>query len=124
MSEFKSQRGLGRVIPAWRYAISGLITASRIEHAFRQELFLSAFATVVAFMLPVSAMQKLVLIGVWVLVLIVELLNSAIEATVDRISLERHPLSKNAKDFGGAAVFLSIALATTTWGTILWPLLF
>jgi len=74
---------------------------------------------VVAMLLPISAFQKLALIGVLVLVLIVELINSAIEAVVDRVSLERHPLSKNAKDFGSAAVLLSCLLAGATWAVVL-----
>jgi diacylglycerol kinase (ATP) len=74
----------------------------------------------VALSLPVSAFQKLVLVGVLVLVLIVEIINSALEAVVDRISLERHPLSKNAKDLGSAAVALSILLATMTWVVVLY----
>ncbi len=78
-------------------------------------------ATIAALLLPVSALQKLVLIGVFVLVLIVELLNSAIEAVVDRVSLERNPLSKNAKDLGSAAVMLALLLACATWLVILWP---
>lgn len=80
-------------------------------------------ATVVALLLPVAALHKLLLIAVFVHVLVVELLNSAIEAVVDRVSLEQHPLAKNAKDFGSAAVFLSVTLALATWGVIVWPLL-
>ena len=80
-------------------------------------------ATIAAILLPVPALQKLLLIGVFVLVLIVELLNSAIEAVVDRVSLERNPLSKNAKDLGSAAVMLALFLAGATWLVILWPLL-
>jgi diacylglycerol kinase (ATP) len=73
-----------------------------------------------AFVLPISGYQRLALIGVLLLVLIVELINSAIEAIVDRISLERHPLSKNAKDFGSAAVGLTVLLAAATWVTVLY----
>jgi len=75
-------------------------------------------------LLPVTPLEKLLLIAVFVLVLVVELLNSAVEAVVDRVSLERNPLSKNAKDFGSAAVLLTLALAAATWLVILWPLLF
>ena len=119
VSEFKSQSGLQRILPAMMYAIDGLKSAWRHEHAFRQELVLFVIGTVVALVLPVSAFQKLLLIGVLVLVLIVELFNSAIEAVVDRISLERHPLSKNAKDMGSAAVFLSLMLAGACWAVVL-----
>lgn len=99
------------------------MTAWKSEHAFRQELILAVPAMIVALLLPVSALKKLALIAVLILVLIVELINSAIEAVVDRISFERHPLSKNAKDFGSAAVCLSLLLATITWTVIVLPLL-
>ncbi len=79
---------------------------------------------VLALWLPLPALQRLLLVAVLVLVLIVELMNSAIEAVVDRISLEHHALSKNAKDLGSAAVMLSVLLAAGTWGVLLWPLLF
>jgi len=79
-----------------------------------------AIATVAALLLPVSGFQKLVLVGVLILVLIVEIINSAIEAIVDRISLERHPLSKVAKDMGSAAVALTLLLAVATWAVVLY----
>lgn len=124
VSEFKSKGGVKRVFAAFFYSIDGLKEAWRNEHAFRQELLLVVPAMVVALLLPVSPLQKLALIGVLLLILIVELINSAIEAVVDRISLERHPLSKNAKDFGSAAVLLTCVLAGTTWAIILAPLIF
>jgi len=120
VSEFKSKSGFRRIINASNYSIQGLATAWRIEHAFRQEVLVFALGVIFAFVLPVSGFQKLVLIGVLLLVLIVELINSAFEAVVDRISLERHPLSKNAKDFGSAAVGLTVVLAAITWATILY----
>ncbi len=120
VSEFKSKSGFRRIINASNYSIQGLATAWRSEHAFRQELLVFVLGVVFAFVLPVSSFQKLVLIGVLLLVLIVELINSAFEAVVDRISLERHPLSKNAKDFGSAAVGLTVVLAAITWATILY----
>lgn len=120
VSEFKSKAGFRRILNASSYAMQGLATAWRTEHSFRQEVLVFALAVIFAFVLPVSGFQKLVLIGVVLLVLIVELMNSAVEAIVDRISLERHPLSKNAKDFGGAAVALTILLAAITWGTVLY----
>ena len=122
VSEFKSKSGVKRIFMALFYSIDGLRTAWRSEHAFRQELALLVLGVVLAFLLPVSGRERLALIGVLVLVLIVELLNSAIEAVVDRISLERHPLSKNAKDFGSAAVLLAMLLAGAVWAVILWPL--
>ncbi|HEX8604436.1 MAG TPA: diacylglycerol kinase [Pseudoduganella sp.] len=119
VSEFKSKGGLRRILAACSYSRDGLQTAWRHEHAFRQELILFTVAAVVALGLPVSAFQKLALIAVMVLVLIVELINSAIEAIVDRVSLERHPLSKNAKDLGSAAVMLACLLAGATWAVVL-----
>ena len=119
-SQFKSKSGLKRILAASSYTVQGLAMAWRIEHAFRQELLVLVLGLIFAFVLPVSAFEKLTLIGVLLLVLIVELVNSAIEAVVDRISLDRHPLSKNAKDFGSAAVGLTVLLAAMTWGTVLY----
>lgn len=121
---FKSRGGLRRIVGAASNSVAGLVTAWRIEHAFRQELFVVLPGVVVALLLPVGSIEKLILIGSLVLVLIVELLNSAIEATVDRISLDRHPLSKNAKDFGSAAVMLTFLLALAAWLVVIWPLVF
>ena len=122
-SEFKSKRGLKRILPAFFYALDGLVSAWKNEHAFRQELAFVIPGTIAALFLPIAALEKLLLIGVLLLVLLVELINSAIEATVDRISLERHPLSKNAKDYGGAAVLLSVFFASVTWLVVLTPVL-
>ena len=122
-SQYKSKSGIRRILNAFFYSIEGFKTAWRGEHAFRQELALVIVATVAALLIPVPALQKLMLIGVLVLVLVVELLNSAIEAVVDRVSLEANPLSKNAKDFGSAAVFLTFTLAAATWAVIVYPLL-
>lgn len=124
ISEFKSKSGLRRILSAFGYSIEGFKSAWRGEHAFRQEVMLVAAAVIVAFLVPVAPWERLLLIGVFVLVLIVELINSAIEAVVDRVSLERNPLSKNAKDFGSAAVLLTLLLAGATWLVILWPLVF
>jgi diacylglycerol kinase (ATP) len=123
ISEFKSKSGLRRIFAAFFYSIAGLRMAWKSEHAFRQELMVAIPAAIVALLLPVSPLEKLALIGVLIFVLIVELINSAIEAVVDRISFERHPLSKNAKDFGSAAVALAVLLAGATWGVIVLPLL-
>lgn len=121
-SEFKSKSGLKRISSALFYSIAGLKTAWKHEHAFRQELMFAIPGLVIALLVPVSAVEKILLIGVLVLVLIIELMNSSIEAIVDRVSLERHPLSKNAKDLGSAAVLLAVLLAVATWGVILLPL--
>lgn len=118
-SEFKSKSGLRRIVAAVGYSIAGFKAAWEHEHAFRQEVPLVILGTVVALFLPVSSFQKLFLIAVLVFVLIVELINSAIEAVVDRISLERHPLSKRAKDLGSAAVMLSTLIAAAAWTVVL-----
>ena len=124
ISEFKTQRGIARLLAACRNTRDGLAWAWRSEAAFRQEVVIIAIATLAALLLPLSAFQKLALVGVLVLVLIVEIVNSAIEAIVDRISLERHPLSKVAKDMGSAAVALSLLLALATWGVVLYTRFF
>jgi diacylglycerol kinase (ATP) len=121
-SEFKSKSGVKRIYAAFFYSIEGFRTAWKSEHAFRQELFLVVPGVIIALLLPVSALEKLALICVLILLLIVELINSAIEAVVDRVSLDRHPLSKNAKDFGSAAVFLALTIVTATWAVIVLPL--
>ncbi|WP_323140412.1 diacylglycerol kinase [Massilia phyllosphaerae] len=119
-SEFKSKGGLKRIVSAFRYSIDGFGHAWRHEHAFRQELMVAVPATMIALVLPISAFQKLALIAVLGLVLLVELINASIEAVVDRVSLERHPLSKAAKDLGSAAVALAITMAGATWAVVLY----
>lgn len=118
-SEFKSTSGLGRIYSAFFYSLDGLKSAWKYEHAFRQELVLVLIGVIVALVLPLSVFEKWLMMAVLLLVLVAELFNSAIEAVVDRISLERHPLSKNAKDFGSAAVMLTVCIAVGTWGVIL-----
>jgi diacylglycerol kinase (ATP) len=122
-SAFKSRSGLRRIASAMRYSLAGLRSAWKHEHAFRQEIAVIVPATVGALLLPVTPLEKLLLAASMALVLIVELLNSAIEAIVDRVSLERHPLSKNAKDFGSAAVMLAVLLSAACWAVVLWGLL-
>jgi diacylglycerol kinase (ATP) len=119
-SEFKSKGGLGRIVAACRYSMDGFRHAWRHEHAFRQELMVAVPAALLALFLKISAFEKLVLIAMLGLVLLVELINAALEAVVDRISLERHPLSKAAKDLGSAAVALAITMAGATWAVILY----
>jgi diacylglycerol kinase (ATP) len=123
-SEFKSKGGVKRIFSAMRYSFDGFKAAWKYEHAFRQELMVAVPAAVVALLLPVSAFQKLALIAVLGLVLLVELINASIEAVVDRVSLERHPLSKAAKDLGSAAVALAIAMAAATWAVVLYTRFF
>ncbi len=120
ISEFKTKRGLSRILAACRNTWDGFAWAWRSEAAFRQEIVVIAIAVIIALALPLSGFQKLVLIGVLIVVLVVELINSAIEAVVDRISLERHPLSKVAKDMGSAAVALTLLLAVATWAVVLY----
>lgn len=119
-SEFKSKGGLSRIVGAMRYSFEGFQAAWKNEHAFRQEVMVAVPAAIVALLLKISAFEKLALIVVLGLVLLVELINAAIEAVVDRVSLERHPLSKAAKDLGSAAVALAIAIAASTWAVVLY----
>ena len=116
---FKGKRGLQRLLNATRYSLDGLRAAWVHESAFRQEALAAAVMIPVALILPVGVVEKILLVGVVVLVLIVELLNTGIEAAVDRDSFEINPLGKRAKDFGSAAVMLALLLAGATWTAIL-----
>lgn len=118
-SAFKGRRGWRRLMNATRYSIDGLAAAWRHEDAFRQELVLAAVLLPVALLLPLPGAEKVLLIGSLLLVLIVELLNTAIEAAVDRDSVEINPLGKRAKDYGSAAVMIALLAAGLTWVTIL-----
>lgn len=118
-SPFKSRGGLERLQAALRYSVSGFRQAWREEAAFRQEVAVCVLLLPLALWLPVSAVERIVLVGSLALVLIVELLNSAIEAVVDRVSFDRHALSKRAKDLGSAAVMLTLLMAGASWLTIL-----
>ena len=122
-SSHKSKNGLQRIWRATFYSAAGFRAALKHEHAFRQELFLCAVLLPFALWLPLIAMERAILIASLLLVLIVELLNSAIEAIVDRVSLDRHDLSKRAKDLGSAAVFLSLTMVVVTWLLIAGPAL-
>jgi len=107
---------------AWRatgIAWQGLRAAWQHEDAFRQELLVAAIAIPVALLLPVSLLGKAVMMASILLVLIVELINSALESAVDHTSLKKHPLAKRAKDIASAAVFLSIVNALVVWGLVL-----
>ena len=96
--------------------------AYKEESAFRQELTLLSLLTPTALWMPISSIEKCVLISSLILVLVVELLNSSVEAAIDRISFEHHDLSKRAKDFGSAAVMLALLIAALLWATICIPL--
>jgi len=111
--------GLTRLVQALDYSRKGLIGAFREEAAFRQELLLAAGVIPLGLYLGHSSVERVLLIGPMFLVLIIELLNSAVEATVDRIGLERHALSGLAKDLGSAAVLLSLCLLVVTWILVL-----
>lgn len=115
--------GIKRLINACFYSVAGFKAVWQHEEAFRQEVLLLLITTPIALWVDKSAIEKLLLIGSIVLVLLVELLNSAVEAVVDRVGLELHELSARAKDIGSAAVMLSLFWAAVTWITILYPLI-
>lgn len=119
ISPYKGQRGLRRILDAAGYSRDGLLAALRGEAAFRQLVLLNALLLPLAFWLEVTPVERALLVAVCLLALIVELLNSALEAVVDRISLERHPLSKNAKDMGSAAQLLALTMIALVWVIIL-----
>jgi len=118
-SPFKGKSGLRRVFNAFGYSITGLGSAIRHEDAFRQEVVLAAILIPLAIWLDVSGAERAMMIASVLLVLIVELLNSAVEATVDRISLDNHRLAKRAKDIGSAAVLIAFVNAAAVWTAIL-----
>lgn len=118
-SPFKGQTGLKRIFNAAGYSFDGLRAAFTGEAAFRQLVLLNVVLIPVAFWLDVSRAERAILIAVCLLGLIVELLNSAIEAAIDRISLDRHPLSKNAKDMGSAAQMVALTIVGLVWAVIL-----
>lgn len=111
--------GVRRIVAAAGVSLAGLKAAVRHEAAFRQELLAAAVLIPTALVLPVAALGKALMAASVLLVLVVELLNSAIEAALDRISLERHPLAGRAKDYGSAAVFLALANVVVVWGLVL-----
>ena len=113
--------GFARVVSAWRYSLSGLAGAWRTEGAFRQEVIGAAILIPIACFIPVPVLHRALLIASVLMVIVVELLNSAMEAAIDRISLDRHPLSKKAKDTGSAAVLVSIVIAMLVWAGVLFP---
>jgi len=116
----KGRTGLDRILRAAGYSWAGLRAAYLGESAFRQEIWLTAVATPLAFWLGRDWVQVALLLGSLLLVLIVELLNSAIEAAIDRVSFELHELSKRAKDIASAAVLLALLLCAGIWAAALW----
>ncbi len=117
---FKGRTGLDRVVRATGYSLAGLKTAYRSESAFRQEAWLAIVLIPAAFWLGRSWVEVALLAGSVALVLIVELLNSGIEAAIDRVSFELHELSKRAKDLASAAVFLSLMFCGSVWLAAAW----
>lgn len=117
----KGNRGLTRAWHAAKNSWHGLVYAFQEESAFRQELTLLIVLAPIAFLLSVSYLEKALLIGSLLMVLAIELLNSSVEAAIDRISFEHHDLSKRAKDFGSAAVMLALIIAIMMWASICIP---
>jgi len=118
-SPFKGKTGLKRVWNAMFYSFEGLRAAYRHEDAFRQEFWLAVVLIPLALALPASGVGHALMIASVLLVLVVELINSAIEAAIDRISLENHKLSKRAKDIGSAAVMVTLLNVIVTWTLVL-----
>lgn len=117
---FRSMGDVGRIIRATGYSIAGLRVAISKESAFRQELILFVILAPLGFWLGANGIERVLLIGSLMIVLIVELLNSAVEAAIDRISKKRHKLSGRAKDMGSAAVYLALLLVIMTWTLVLY----
>jgi len=118
-SPHKGKTGLERLVNATRYSLAGLSAAAKNEDAFRQELMLAAVLVPAGLWFGATGIAKALLVASVLLVLVVELLNSAVEATVDRISLEDHLLAKRAKDIGSAAVMIALVNAVAVWGLVL-----
>ena len=118
-SPYKGKTGLRRVWNAFNYSIAGLKAAYLCEDAFRQEVWLAVLLIPTALLLPVPWLGRGLMIASVLLVLVVELLNSAVEAVVDRVSLENHRLAKRAKDLGSAAVLVSLLLVVAVWACVL-----
>jgi len=119
--EFKGKQGLARLVNALGYSRDGLLAAWKNEAAFREEVLLVAVAVPVALYLGSTGVERALMVGSVLLILIVEILNSALEAVVDKASPERHELAKRAKDMGSAAVLLSLINAAVIWACVLWP---
>ncbi len=118
----KGNRGITRAWHAAKNSWCGIVYAFKEESAFRQELTLFILLTPIALLLPISPLEKCALITSLLMILVVELLNSSVEAAIDRISFDHHDLSKRAKDFGSAAVMLALLIAALLWITICTPI--
>lgn len=119
--EFKGKQGLTRLINALGYSRDGIAAAWKNEAAFREEVLLAAVAIPLAFYLGKTGVERALLVGSIIFILIVEILNSAVEAVVDKASPEKHDLAKRAKDMGSAAVLFSLINAALIWACVLWP---
>ena len=120
-SPYKGTSGLQRILNATGYSLAGFKAAFQNEAAFRQIILINLLLIPLSFFMAVSRVEQVLMIVVCLLAIIVELINSAIEAVVDRVSMEQHPLSKNAKDMGSAAQFVALAIIALTWGACLIP---
>ena len=118
-SPYKGKTGIKRLLNAFKYSVAGTLAAFKHEDAFRQEVILSIILIPLAIYLGQTAIEQALMITSILLIIIVELLNSSVEATVDRISVKRHKLAKRAKDIGSAAVFFSLVNASVIWFLIL-----
>jgi len=118
-SPFKGKTGLRRLVNAFGYSVDGFKAAYQNEDAFRQEVYLAIVLIPLAFFLGKTPIEKALMVASVLLVLIVELFNSAIEAAVDHTSIERHPLAKRAKDIGSAAVLVALIIVVTVWGLLI-----
>jgi diacylglycerol kinase (ATP) len=118
-SPYKGKTGLRRLWNAFGYSLAGFRAAYKHEDAFRQEVLLASILIPLALWMPVDHLSKALMVGSVLLVIIVELLNSAVEATVDRISLENHDLAKRAKDIGSSAVLVSLINVIAVWSLVL-----
>ena len=117
----RNVRGLRRIVRAFDFSMAGFRECFRHEEAFRQEVYALLPLVPLGLWLGDGPIERALLVSSLLIVPIVELLNSAVEANVDRVGLEKHELSRRAKDIASAAVFLSIVLATAVWGLILVP---
>ena len=120
-AEFKGKKGLTRLINALGYSRDGIRAAWQNEAAFREEIVLAAITIPLAFYLGKTGVERALMVGSILLILIVEILNSAVEAVVDKASPEKNELAKRAKDMGSAAVLLSLLNAAAIWACVLWP---
>ena len=118
-SPYKGTSGLQQILNATGYSLAGFKAAFQNEAAFRQIILINLLLIPLSFFMPVSRVEQVLMIVVCLLAIIVELINSAIEAVVDRVSMEQHPLSKNAKDMGSAAQMVGMTMIAAVWAIIL-----